>query len=87
MFSFGLTFLHRASAMMVIKFPGKPTNINTMHVADANVNRLDEYPSNSGISSSGTVFGKSVEKKRNEIMFFKKKNHVTLLSTKDTKFY
>lgn len=57
---FGLTFLHRASAMMVIKFPGKPTNINTMHVADANVNKLDEYPSNSGISSSGTVFGKSV---------------------------
>lgn len=46
--------------MMVIKFPGKPTNINTMHVADANVNKLDEYPSNSGISSSGTTFGKSV---------------------------
>lgn len=45
--------------MMVIKFPGKPTNINTMHVADANVNKLDEYPSNSGISSSGTVLGKS----------------------------
>lgn len=86
LFSFRFTFLHRASAMMVIKFPGKPTNINTMHVADANVNRLDEYPSNSGISSSGTVFGKSAEKKWNEIMFLKK-NHVTLLSTKDTNFY
>lgn len=67
MFPFGLTFLHRANAMMVIKFPGKPTNINTMHVADANVNKLDEYPSNSGIWSSGTVFGKSMWQKWNDI--------------------
>lgn len=43
--------MHLASAMMVIKFPGKPTNINTMHVADANVNKPDEYPSNNGISA------------------------------------
>lgn len=60
-FSFDLTFLHLARAIIVIKLPGKPTNINTMHVAEANVNKPDEYPSNRGISArSRSTVGKSV---------------------------
>lgn len=35
----GLTFLHRAKAIMVIRLPGTPTNMNTMHVADAKVSK------------------------------------------------
>lgn len=38
------TFLHLASAIMVIKFPGTPTRMNTMQVAEANVNSPLGYP-------------------------------------------
>lgn len=46
-FTNGLTFLHRANAIMVIRLPGTPTNMNTMHVAEANVNKPLGYPENS----------------------------------------
>lgn len=42
-----LTFLHLANAMIVIKFPGTPTKMYTMHVTLANVIKPDGYPSNS----------------------------------------
>lgn len=35
MFKWILTFLHRANAIIVIRFPGIPTRMNTMHAAAA----------------------------------------------------
>lgn len=55
-----LTFLHRANATIVIKLPGTPTNINTMHVADAKCNNPVGYPWNS--SSYVAVYSKRREK-------------------------
>lgn len=46
-----LTFLHLANAIIVIRFPGTPTNMNTMQVADAKCSKPDGYPWNS--SSDG----------------------------------
>lgn len=48
-----LTFLHRANAIIVIKFPGTPTNIKTMHTAVAKCNNPDGYPWNSSSSDDG----------------------------------
>lgn len=58
-----LTFLHLANAIIVIKFPGTPTNMNTMHVADAKCNKPDGYPWNSS-SYAGISEGLRVKKRK-----------------------
>lgn len=43
----GLTFLQRAKAIMVMRFPGTPTIMYTIQAADANISSPGGYPSNS----------------------------------------
>lgn len=51
------TFLQRANAIIVIKFPGMPTKMNTMHAAVAKCSNPSGYSSNSLIISGGRIDG------------------------------
>lgn len=39
-----ITFLHRANAIIVIKFPGTPSTIKMIQAVEANPSKPDEYP-------------------------------------------
>lgn len=53
-----LTFLQRAKAMIVMRFPGMPMNINSMQQKDAKFKRADENPTNSRLGLSIKLFHK-----------------------------
>lgn len=62
--------MHLANAIIVIKLPGTPTNIKTMHVADANVNKPDGYPWNSSSDSDPTESRNIQKEDKNELQHF-----------------
>lgn len=49
-----LTFLHRASAIMVIRLPGTPTKINKIQDMEANIKSPVDIPGNRTAGSEGS---------------------------------
>lgn len=64
------TFLHRARAIIVIRFPGMPSIMNTQQTMEANVNRPAEYPWNNspvgGVGAALPSWATANEKRQQE---------------------